>query len=58
MTMNFKIAFLTGITCLLLTGCVGTIVGSAVDLTVEAAKVPFKVGGAVVDVANGDDDDD
>ncbi len=37
-------------------GCVGTIVGAAVDTTIEVAKVPFKVAGAVVDVATGDDD--
>jgi len=41
-----------------LTACVGTIVGTTVDVAVEAAKVPFKVGGAVVDVATGDDDDE
>ena len=41
-----------------LTGCLGTVVGSAVDVTLEVAKVPFKVAGAVVDVANGDEDKD
>lgn len=40
-----------------ISGCVGTIVGTTVDVAIEAAKVPFKVGGAVVDVATGDDDD-
>jgi len=39
-----------------LSGCVGTIVGAAVDTTIEVAKIPFKVAGAVVDVATGDDD--
>ncbi len=43
--------------CLSLSGCLGTIVGSAVDVTLEVAKVPFKVAGAVVDVATTDDDD-
>jgi len=38
-----------------LSGCVSTIVGTAVDVTIEAAKVPFKVAGAVVDVVDGDD---
>lgn len=38
-----------------LSACVGTIVGTAVDVAVEVAKVPFKVGGAVVDVITGDD---
>lgn len=42
----------------MLTGCIGTVVGAAVDTTIEVAKVPFKVGGAVVDLAVGDDEDD
>jgi len=46
-----------------LSGCVSTIVGAAVDTTIEVAKVPFKVAGAAVDVVTGDgkkdkDDDD
>lgn len=46
--------------CLLLGGCVGMVVGAAVDTTIEVAKVPFKVVGAVVDVAipDGDDEDE
>jgi len=42
----------------LLSGCVGTIVGAAVDTTIEVAKVPFKVAGAAIDVATPDKDDD
>ncbi len=42
----------------LLPGCLGTIVGTAVDTTIEVAKVPFKVGGAVVDIASGDDEEE
>ena len=38
-------------------GCVGAVVGTAADVAIEVAKVPFKVGGAVVDVATGDDED-
>lgn len=38
--------------------CVGTVVGAAVDTTIEVAKVPFKVAGAAVDVLVPDDDDD
>lgn len=38
-------------------GCVGAVVGTATDVAIEVAKVPFKVGGAVVDVATGDDED-
>lgn len=41
-----------------LTGCLGTVIGTAVDVTLEVAKVPFKVAGAVVDVATPDDDED
>ncbi len=41
---------------LLLSGCLGTVVGSAVDVTLEVAKVPFKVAGAVIDVAVPDGD--
>jgi len=42
---------------LLLTGCLGTVVGTAVDVTLEVAKVPFKVAGAAIDVATDDDND-
>ena len=38
-----------------LQGCVGTLVGAAVDTTIEVAKVPFKVAGAAVDVITDDD---
>lgn len=41
-----------------LSGCLGTIVGTTVDVAIEAAKVPFKVGGAVIDVATGGDDEE
>jgi hypothetical protein len=43
---------------LLLTGCLGTVVGSVVDVTLEVAKVPFKVAGAAIDVVSDDDDED
>jgi hypothetical protein len=43
---------------ILFSGCLGTIVGAAVDTTIEVAKVPFKVAGAVIDVATPDKDDD
>ena len=44
---------------LLLISCVGSIVGVAVDTTIEVVKVPFKVAGAAIDLAipDGDDDD-
>ena len=44
--------------CLALSSCVGTVVGAAVDTTIEVAKVPFKVVGAAVDLAIPDDDDE
>lgn len=43
---------------LLLFSCVGTVVGAAVDTTIEVVKIPFKVVGAAVDLAVPDDDDD
>lgn len=44
--------------CLALSGCIGAAVGVVVDTTIEVAKIPFKVGAAVVDVVSGDDDED
>ncbi len=44
--------------CLVLSGCIGTAVGVVVDTAIEVAKIPFKVGSAVVDVVSGDDDED
>jgi len=38
----------------LCTACIGTVIGTAVDVTTEVIKVPFKVVGAVVDVATDD----
>jgi hypothetical protein len=48
---------------LLLQGCTtamvaGAVVGTAAAVAVEVAEVPFKVGGAVVDVVSDDDGDD
>ncbi len=42
----------------LLNGCVGAVVGAAVDTTIEVAKVPFKVAGAAVDLVVPDGDDE
>ena len=41
--------------CAALQGCVGSLVGAAVDTTIEVAKVPFKVAGAAVDIVTDDD---
>jgi len=43
---------------LLLSGCLGAVVGTAVDVTLEVAKVPFKVAGAAIDVVTSDDNDE
>jgi len=40
-----------------LSGCLGTVVGAAVDVTTEVIKVPFKVGGAIIDGVTGDDNE-
>lgn len=43
---------------LLLNACVGSIVGAAVDVTIEVVKIPFKVAGAAIDLAIPDDDNE
>jgi len=40
---------------LMASACVSTIVGGAVDVTLEVVKVPFKIAGAVLDVVTDDD---
>jgi hypothetical protein len=42
---------------LVLQGCVSTIVGAVVDTTIEVVKIPFKVGGAIIDAASSKEDD-
>lgn len=42
---------------LFLQGCAGFLLGQATDLAIETAKVPFKIGGAVIDVVAGDDEE-
>lgn len=41
-----------------LTGCVGQAIETTTDAVIAVGKIPFKVGGAVVDVVAGEDDDD
>jgi hypothetical protein len=36
----------------ILQGCVSTVVGAVVDTAIEVVKVPFKVGGAIIDAAS------
>ena len=38
-------------------GCVGMAIGAATDAAIAVGKIPFKVGGAVIDVATGDDEE-
>jgi hypothetical protein len=40
-----------------LSGCLGFIVGSVVDVGIAVAKVPFKVTKAAVDAITDDDDE-
>ena len=40
-----------------LTACLGMVVGTAVDVSLEVAKVPFKVAGAAIDVVTDDEED-
>ena len=51
-----RIVWLAGLLAML-SGCLGTVVGAAVDVTTEVIKVPFKVGGAVVDAVSSDDEE-
>ncbi|MBU0657008.1 MAG: hypothetical protein KJ914_17935 [Gammaproteobacteria bacterium] len=39
---------------LTLQGCAGQLIATTADVAIETVKVPFKVGGAVVDVVTGD----
>ena len=39
-----------------LQGCAGVLIGTAADATIAVAKIPFKVGAAVVDVISDDED--
>lgn len=52
------LALTLALLALALAGCVGTVIGATTDAVIEVAKVPFKVGGAVIDVATGDDEDE
>ena len=50
--------FILILSCVFLNSCVGTVVGVAVDATVEIAKAPFKVVEADLDIVVPDDSDD
>jgi hypothetical protein len=42
----------------MLQGCISTIVGTVVDTAIEVVKVPFKVGGAIIDAASSDKEEE
>ena len=53
------VLFLASLLTLILTSCMmGAVVGTAVDTTLEVAKVPFKVAGAAIEIAASEDDED
>lgn len=60
LTKNLRTTFVVALAAAAvgLGGCVGTVIGVTTDAAIAVAKVPFKVGGAIVDVATGDDEDD
>ena len=41
-----------------LSGCIATVVGAAVDVTTAVVKLPFQVGGAVIDAVSSDDEEE
>jgi ABC-type methionine transport system permease subunit len=54
LALVFLIFLLQGCTALV----VGAVVGTVATVAVEVVKVPFKVGGAVVDVVTDDEEED
>ena len=42
----------------MLAGCAGTIIETATDATLAVAKLPFKAGGAIIDVIDGEEEED
>ena len=49
-------AALLGILLLTVSGCASTVVETAADAAIAVAKVPFKVGGAVIHAVSSDKD--
>jgi len=54
LALVFSLFLLQGCTALV----VGAVVGTAATVAIETAKVPFKVGGAVIDVVSDDDEEE
>jgi len=53
--MRLTTTLLLGASLLALGGCASTIIQSTADVAVAVAKVPYKVGRAVVDATTEDD---
>jgi hypothetical protein len=53
---KIMLIFLLAVMPFALSGCLGFIVGSAVDVGIAVAKVPFKVTKAAIDVITDDSD--
>ena len=55
--ISIRTACLPGLltAALMIGGCASTVIGAATDTVIAVAKVPIKAGGAIVDVATGDD---
>jgi len=59
MVIMKRIGMLPGLMMMLmLSGCIGTVVGAAVDVTTAVIKAPFQIGGAVVDAVSSDDEEE
>ncbi|MEM7359230.1 MAG: NF038104 family lipoprotein [Pseudomonadota bacterium] len=53
---KIRLALLLSVS-VMLSACVGTVVGAVADTAIEVIKVPFKVGGAIIDVVTPDGDE-
>ena len=56
--MKVKLAIALLVTSAGLSGCIGTIVEATTDAAIAVIKIPFKVGGAAVDMMQGKDPDE
>ncbi len=56
--MRVKLAIALLITSAALSGCIGTIVEATTDAAIAVVKIPFKIGGAAVDMMQGEDPDE
>jgi len=58
LTVIVVLLMLQGCTAMVVGAVVGTAAGVVTTVAVETAKVPFKVTGAVIDVATDDEEED